>query len=175
MKEGICAKSFPKEFTEHTTSNEDSYPKYRRRSPNKGGQTATHKCPTEGGYKTFQIDNKWVVAYNSWLLFKYKTHINVEICSTVKSIKYMYKYIFKDVDRVVFSIANTYNKITKFLQGRYVSAPEACWRLFQFNLHSSKPNIIRLQVHIPDEQNVAFRENMNSEQIEELLESSEQV
>ena len=39
-----------------------------------------------------------MVPYNPFLLLKYNAHINVELCSTVKSVKYLYKYIYKGYD-----------------------------------------------------------------------------
>lgn len=40
-------------------------------------------------------DNKWVVPYNTWLLKKYSTYINIGACINAKFIAYLYKYIFK--------------------------------------------------------------------------------
>ncbi|KAI5387466.1 hypothetical protein KIW84_073549 [Lathyrus oleraceus] len=50
------------------------------------------------------VDNRWVVPYNPWLLLKYDCHINVEICSSMKSIKYLYKYVYKSPDRVAMEV-----------------------------------------------------------------------
>ena len=36
--------------------------------------------------------------YNPYLTLKYNAHINLELCSTVKSVKYLYKYIYKGYD-----------------------------------------------------------------------------
>ncbi|XP_057747718.1 uncharacterized protein LOC130966917 [Arachis stenosperma] len=52
------------------------------------------------------VDNRWVVPYNPWLLLKYDCHINVEICSIIKSIKYLYKYCYKGQDRVAMEVHN---------------------------------------------------------------------
>jgi hypothetical protein len=40
---------------------------------------------------------------------------------------------------------------------RYVSAPEAAWRLFAFRMHEQSHSIIRLQVHLPNDQSVVFQ------------------
>lgn len=45
------------------------------------------------------LDNRWVVPYNPYLCQKYDCHINVEVCATVKAVKYIYKYILKGHDR----------------------------------------------------------------------------
>ncbi|KAL1928026.1 hypothetical protein VTP01DRAFT_3431 [Rhizomucor pusillus] len=34
-----------------------------------------------------------------YLLMKYNAHINVEVCSTSKAVKYVYKYVYKGRDR----------------------------------------------------------------------------
>ena len=41
----------------------------------------------------------WVVPYNAYFLQKYDTHINVEISTSIKSFKYIYKYVYKGTDR----------------------------------------------------------------------------
>ena len=45
---------------------------------------------------TAMIDNRSVVPYNPYLT---RAHINVEECSSLKVVKYLYKYIFKGSDR----------------------------------------------------------------------------
>ena len=50
------------------------------------------------------VDNRWVVAYNLWLLLKYYCLLNVEVCSSIKSIKYLYKYVYKGPDRVTMEV-----------------------------------------------------------------------
>ncbi|OXV10106.1 hypothetical protein Egran_02132 [Elaphomyces granulatus] len=36
--------------------------------------------------ETVTVGNKWVVPYNPYLCEKYKVHINVEICGTIRAI-----------------------------------------------------------------------------------------
>ena len=52
------------------------------------------------------IDNRWVVPYSSLLCKTYKAHIIFELCSSVKSIKYICKYIHKGSDKAIFAVQN---------------------------------------------------------------------
>ena len=99
-KDGRRSKSFPKPFRRQTSMGDDSYPLYRRRSPQDGGQTLTKY---NRGQATV-VDNRWVVPYNAYLLLRYNAHVNVEYCASVKAVKYLYKYIFKGHDRAVVAI-----------------------------------------------------------------------
>jgi len=51
-----------------------------------------------------------------------------------------------------------HDEIKTFMDSRYVSAPEAAWRLFGYHMHEQTHTIIRLPVHLPDEQSVFFNE-----------------
>ena len=66
-------------------------------------------------------DNCWVVPYNPRLLET--NHLNVEICTSIKAVKYLYKYMYKGPDRANMEVIN---EVTDFLGARYVIAPEAC-------------------------------------------------
>src|SRR2546421_6699719 len=48
----------------------------------------------------------WVVPYNPYLLLKYNSHVDVEVCSTICAIKYLYKYVYKGHDRIMFELKN---------------------------------------------------------------------
>ena len=43
-----------------------------------------------------------------------------------------------------------------YLYARYVSAPEALWRLSEYKLHKKWHTIYSLPLHLPDLQNVYF-------------------
>jgi hypothetical protein len=43
------------------------------------------------------------------------------------------------------------DEVRSFLDARYVSAPEAIWRIFEFKLHDISQANIRLAVHLPEE------------------------
>ena len=45
---------------------------------------------------TLNDPNRWVVCHSQYLIWKYRCHINVESVASVKAIKYIYKYIYKD-------------------------------------------------------------------------------
>ena len=93
-----CCKNFPRTFQETTIVQEDEYQTYRRRM---NGQTwdATLKRGRD-----FTFDNRWVVPYNPYLTRRYEAHINVEVCATVKAVKYIHKYIYKGADRTTVQI-----------------------------------------------------------------------
>ena len=88
-----------------------------------------------------------------------------------RSIKYLFKYIHKGVDYVVGLLKekgaskNEIDEIKKYLEMRYISTTEACWRLFQFDLHYQDPVIERLNFHLEDEQQVIFPDSGKLEQI----------
>ena len=44
------------------------------------------------------VDNRFVVLYNPQLLLKYRAHIYLESCASVKSVKYLFKYVYKGHD-----------------------------------------------------------------------------
>ncbi|XP_074306350.1 uncharacterized protein LOC141641592 [Silene latifolia] len=73
---------------------------------------------------------------------KYRAHINVEWCNQSKAIKYLFKYL---------------------------SACEAVWRIFAFDIHYRTPAVERLQFHLPGEQSVVFDDE---DPIDEVLEKS---
>jgi len=61
FKDGHCSKNFPKSFCSQTRMGDDSYPQYRRRSPQDGGKTFIKFVRG----KPAVIDNRWVVPYNA--------------------------------------------------------------------------------------------------------------
>ncbi len=50
---------------------------------------------------SFVFDNRWVVPYNPYLTMRYQCHINVEVCSSITTMKYLYKYVYKGHDRAL--------------------------------------------------------------------------
>ena len=181
MKDGKCGANFPKEFCPTTLLNVDGFPRYRRREL--PPVPITRKSKTEPfNYHEFHVDNRNVVPYNKNLLLMFNAHINVEICTSVKSVKYIYKYIFKGIlksfyfshcivhfnkfifdftgfDRANLEIINNqlvYDEVMQYINARYVSAIEAMWRLLSFEMHKHSHSVKRLAVHLPMQQHVSY-------------------
>ena len=143
MVNGVCSKSFPKPFSDSTMLT-DSYPIYQRRD---NGRSVVVKGK--------MLDNRFVVPYNPYLLLKFGAHINVEAISGVGYLKYMHKYVHKGYDAAEVSVTN--DEIQTFLNCRYVSAPEAAFRLCEFPMHKKSHKVMRLSIHLPNKQSVYFK------------------
>ena len=159
MDAGKCTKEFPKAFCPETNANVDGYPRYRRIDTGK-------KYPSGNA----AVDNRWVVPYNPYLTLKYNCHINVEVCASIKSVKYLFKYVYKGHDCANIELCEKtgdleWNEIKSFLDTRYVSAPEAVWRLFKFSMHEQTHAIIRLKLNLPGKQPVVFVPGQEGEAI----------
>ncbi|XP_074288893.1 uncharacterized protein LOC141614038 [Silene latifolia] len=153
MINGTCKNHYPREFADTTTNDRDSYPIYRRR-----------RTSVQVTVRKSRLNNRWVVSYNPFLLAKYDCHLNVEICCTIKAVKYMYKYVYKGHDRISFAVTDpsgsgqeSFDEITAYQSARWISPPEAAWRIFGFHLNEIHPNVVHLQVHLPNMQTVSFQ------------------
>ena len=159
MKDGKCSKKFPKAFVRSTKQGQDGYPRYRRRSPEDGGHIAIIRMQqVQQG-----IDNQWIVPYNPWLLRQMNCHVNVELCMSIQSIKYVLKYVNKGCHQAVYTIQSTeqqqnVDEVLKFQQARFVGSCEAAWRIFDFPLHEHFPPVVQLAVHLENGQRVYFTE-----------------
>jgi hypothetical protein len=132
----------------------DSYPIYRRRDDVQVIEVRNAK-----------LDNRWVIPFNPSLLMLYNCHINVEICSSVKAVKYLYKYIYKGPDGASYSIDKSDNcdkvvidEIKRFRDARCVTPPEAAYRLYCFSLYQMYPPILQVTVHLLGMHMVAYNE-----------------
>jgi hypothetical protein len=121
MKDGRCSKHYPRPFSEMTIIDENSYPTYRRR--NNG------RFFIKDG---FHFDNRWIVPYNPYLSAKYDAHINVEIATSITSVKYLYKYVYKGGDRATAEVQGEQeldnqerrDETRQYIDGRYLSSSE---------------------------------------------------
>jgi len=150
MEEGKCKKKNPCKFQSETVMDVNRYPIYWCRDTG-------HTLLVYG----IELDNRWVVPHNVYLLTKYDAHMNVEICNNIRVVKYLFKYIYKGYDRATIEISRQSdnategnvveaNEIKKYLDCRYVFASKAVWRIFKFDMHERFPTVERLQYHLPN-------------------------
>ena len=160
MIEGKCKADYPKEFRQQTALAVNGYPHYRRRDNGRTVMAGPH-C----------VDNRWIVPYNPYLTLKYSAHINLEACTSIKSVKYLFKYVYKGHDcaniRVTEVNQLTHDEVHTYIDTRYVSPPEAFWRLSEYRLHEQSHSIYRLAIHLPNQQPVYFTEGNHQAAAEE--------
>ena len=152
IEDGHCSKKFTKDFVEATDFNEGFFPTYRRRD--------TGVSQLKGGVPS---DNRDVVAYSPYLSRRFECHINVEIVASLKSVKYLYKYIHKGHDRAELAFRFNNDEIAAHVDARYVGPAEGCWRIFGFPLHGMSHSAQRLAVHLPDMQACMYEKGAEKE------------
>jgi len=91
MEQGKCKKRYPHSFREETRYDVYGYPEYWRR------QTHIFVDPK----MQRAVDNQWIVPYNLHLATNYHAHINMEICSSISTVKYLYKYVYMGPNRAI--------------------------------------------------------------------------
>jgi hypothetical protein len=164
-----CRFNYPKDFNEKTTLDENGYPNYAR--PNNG-----LKIVKSG----ISLDNRWVAPYNPYLLLKYDAHLNVERVFDIRSIKYMYKYIYKGGDKAEIKLQPDNNvidhdEVTRYINGRCVAASEGCWHILRKEIQKKSHTIVRMPVHLEGQQSVIFSEDATEEDIQEEIEKKKML
>lgn len=81
-----------------------------------------------------EIGDEYVVPYNPWILMQFNCHCNVQVCASRACIGYLYKYVFKGVDRAKIHFSRVdpetgmresdsgQNEVDEYHYGRYLSA-----------------------------------------------------
>jgi hypothetical protein len=102
----------------------------------------------------------------------YNCHINVEACSSIKAVKYLFKYIYKGHDRASFSVdpaadtdGGVINEIKQYRDARFVGPPESIHRICAFPMYGVSPSVLQLQLHLENMQSVTFNEGDNLEDV----------
>ena len=147
----------------------DGYPQYRRRDD--GKYIMKNGVP---------LDNRHIVPYNPYLSKKYNAHINIEICSTINSCKYLYKYVYKGPDMASVQVVDNQgdaldntsdtqpkeqDEIKHSVNLQFITASESYWHISGYDVHGCEPSIQRLAVHEENMQTVFFQENDFAEAI----------
>ena len=153
-KDGKCTKSFPKQYSEETKMSFEGYAEYRRRN---NGQFVYRS-----GKK---LNNQFVVPFNPTLCLLFDAHINVEVCITIKAVKYLYKYIYKNADYLSVELRNPNDEILRYLDGRFITALEATYHILGFLLHKESVVVMDLPIHLPGEHYVYYKLGQNFNKI----------
>ncbi|XP_074378070.1 uncharacterized protein LOC141719593 [Apium graveolens] len=169
MVKGKCIRHFPKRFNGNTYFDDCGFPVYRRRN--------TGRVINKKG---INLDNQYVVPYNRDLILRFQCHINLEICNSSRSLKYLFNYCLKGHDTTTMLLKNKSNKsgneqnarsvknldeVMNFLDGRYVCASEASWMIFGFDIHHRSPSVERLPIHFPGQKYLNFQSSADLENV----------
>ncbi|XP_074347095.1 uncharacterized protein LOC141685918 [Apium graveolens] len=169
MVKGKCMRHFPKRFNGNTYFDDCGFPFYQRRNTGR----AINK-------KGINLDNQYVVPYNRDLLLRFQCHINLEIYNSSRSLKYLFKYCLKGHDTARMLLKKKSNKsgseqtarsvknldeVKNFLDGTYVCASEASWRIFGFDIHHRSPSIERLPIYLPGQKYLNFQSSTDLENV----------
>jgi hypothetical protein len=89
----------------------------------------------------------------------FNAHINVKVSAGIQSVKYLFKHVYKGLNRVAAVIADPINEIQQYIDARYLNVAEGVDSLLSFKKHMEWPPITRLVVHLPGQHNIIFNEN----------------
>ncbi|XP_074323021.1 uncharacterized protein LOC141659970 [Apium graveolens] len=156
-------------FNGNTYFDDCGFPVYRRRN--------TSRVINKKG---INLDNQYVVPYNRDLLLRFQCHINLEICNSSRLLKYLFKYCLKGHNTATMLLKKKSNKsgseqttrsvknldeVKNFLDGRYVCASEASWRIFGFDIHHRSPGVERLPIHLLGQKYLNFQSSADLENV----------
>ncbi|XP_044594830.1 uncharacterized protein LOC123272196 [Cotesia glomerata] len=177
--DGICSKRFPKDIRNETTMDDNGYPSYRRRDE---GITFSRNNSV--------FDNRHVVPYNPTLIQIFDCHINVEVVCSVTAVKYLFKYVYKGHDKAGVTISGNipseldpqeqtthetisnpndnvinHDEVKNFVDARYDGPVEPAWRIFSKKLQDKSHSIVRLPVHLPNQQSITINDDCNEQDL----------
>ena len=124
-------------------------------------------------YRRFSEEDRWIAPHIPELIDELDCHIFVDVVFTVTIFTYLYKYLYKGPDHTRFRIGRVRGEAadeTKdYVEARYLSAPEAAWRILGFHVISKTPSVSCLPVHLPDKNFARFSGSNISEDTTSLL------
>ena len=106
MYEGKCIECYPRNELKETYLEHDSLPLYQRRRPADRGFTVKLKMRRQ----EFAIDSRWIVPHSPLLSKPFNDRINVDFCSSVKTIHYINEYICKSLVVAMFGLEDTISR-----------------------------------------------------------------
>jgi len=142
-RDGRCIYGFPQHRQQSTTIDEHGRVHWRRR----------------------EDEDIWVVPYCPALLTFANCHFHFDVVYTAKVFSYLYKYLYKGPDTAHFAIEEDIqndepvplDEIRDYQKARYLSAPEAAWRILNFEVTRKEPSVINLPIHLPASNVPQFR------------------
>ena len=152
MVDGKCSKGYPKNFQDSTSMDQNGYPLYFRPDNGRKYKVRDH-----------WLDNQWIVPYPPWPCAFLDCHMNTECAISIGSIKYPFKYVHKGPDRALLEYQ--WDDIRRWIDGQYISPPEATWCILRFEMHDQVPAIVCLQVHLKGHHMVVFNPNEDIEDV----------
>ncbi|KAE8218337.1 hypothetical protein CF319_g7769, partial [Tilletia indica] len=143
-KNGICSFGFPQPLSEHTTVD-----------------PITNRII----YKRTTEEECMIAQYPPLILLAWEGHAHIDFSLSLESFVYMFKYIHKGPDHVDFRFRDdnldveeaAESVVEDFIKARYLSATEAAWRIFGYDLTNKSPTVMRLGVHTPGDNRRQFR------------------
>ena len=146
----------------------DGYPYYKRRNDAKKIMRRNQT-----------VDNRFVVQYYPGLLRIFNCHINVEVVSSIKSVKYLYKYVYKiyDAANIIVEESNNerlinHDEVRNFIETRYVNPVEVCYCILSKPLQCKSHSIICLAVNLPQQQSLIINDIDDDVAVEAALNRS---
>ncbi|KAE8189004.1 hypothetical protein CF336_g5924 [Tilletia laevis] len=147
---GRCSRGYPMPLREVTCMDSDGYPDYRRRDQ---GIVVERRGR---GNSVWNADNTWVVPYNPFLSKTFACHLNVEVCSSMAAVKYLYKYVFKGPDHISMQAGSVSDsEIDNYLNARYVSPCEVA-REQQWNAEEQSALSVQRYEQMNEDQRSVF-------------------
>ncbi|XP_046663121.1 uncharacterized protein LOC124356020 [Homalodisca vitripennis] len=143
-------------------------PTWTRGGSSNTNETTQTKALSHHGGDRFKVHDGWVVPYNSALLLKYEAHINLELASTRRVIKYLFKYLMKGgslQNVTVTPLGKQEDEVEHYVTKRMVGASDACWRLLDFPVSKLEPTVECVPVHLEGKQSVVFRPRQLSDAV----------
>lgn len=96
----------------------------------------------------------------------------MEICATVKAVKYIHKYIYKGCDQTTLRFDKT-NEVRQHLNGRYIGPMQAVWELMEYAVHEEYSPVHHLPIHLPGQQPIYFGEDLFVAELQTRMESAQ--
>ncbi|KAK0401087.1 hypothetical protein QR680_015585 [Steinernema hermaphroditum] len=99
---------------------------------------------------------------------------------TTPSLKQQIHYVYKGHDRAMLKLSDkddqrpevNWDEVEKYIDARYVSAPEAYWRIQEYEIHERSHGVQKLHVHLPDEQQVYYKDGANDNELQDKIHNS---